>query len=401
MSALARGIRNPFRNRFRSAVVVLLLALVIGVFAVLVQGALATRQKLETLQAGVRTVIELREAGAFGTGGFGGDKPVGEHDFSTARLEEISRIPNARHIKKAEEYIHSPLIDASMKNAYAMAIGMRPGSPMRAIGEVDYENARIVAGRAFTPADEAGNVAIVGQLYARERLGFGGGIGAAGTDALAGRTLTLHGQQLQVIGVYSTGNDFGDNHLFVPLQTFRRIFNPGDKLSKIRVTVDSVDHVEAVAADLQRLKGVDAVTAAEQVATARATLGSIAAATVYGALLLFTIGGVLVVFIMVLSTRERIREIGTLKAIGASSAEVVKQFLAEVFTLTGMGAVGALVVSVLAAALFRAALDVELQIGAGTFGLIALGGLAFGALGSLYPVIKGIRLSPIQAMKNT
>lgn len=401
MSAFVRGVRNPFRNRFRTAVVVVLLALVIGLFAVLVQGALATRHKLEALQAGVRTVVELREAGAFGTGGFGGDKPVGEQDFSVARLEEIKRIPNATHIRKVEEYIHSPLMDATVRNAYAMAIGLRPGSPMRAIGEVDYENAQIVAGRAFTPADENNDVAIVGQLYARQRLGLAGSNAAVNADVLAGKTVALRGQTLQLVGVYSTGNDFGDNHVFIPLETFRRVFKPGDKLSKIRVTVDSVDHVEAVTADLQRLKGVDAVTAAEQVATARATLGSIAAATVYGSLLLFAIGGVLVVFIMILSTRERIREIGTLKAIGASSAEVVKQFLAEVFTLTGLGAIGALAVSAVAAVVFRTALDVELQIGPDTFALIALGGLAFGALGSLYPVIQGMRLSPIQAMKNT
>lgn len=401
MSALARGCRNPFRNRFRSAVVVTLLALVIGLFAVLVQGALATREKLESLQAGVRTVVELREAGAFGTGGFGGDKPVGEEDFSVARLGEIQHVPNARYIKKVEEYIHFPQIDPSVPNAYAMVIGLRPSSPMRAIGEVDYENARIVVGRALSSADEGTNVVIVGKLYARERLRIANANAGGAADALAGKTLMLNGQPLQVVGIYSTGNDFGDNHVFVPLETFRRILKPGGKLSKIRVTVDSVDHVEAVTADLQRLKGVDAVTAKEQVATARATLGSIAAATVYGSLLLFAIGGVLVVFIMVLSTRERIREIGTLKAIGASSTEVVKQFLAEVFTLTGLGAVGALVVSAVAAAVFRSALDVELQIGPSTFALIALGGLAFGALGSLYPIVRGMRLSPIQAMKNT
>jgi ABC-type antimicrobial peptide transport system permease subunit len=381
--------------------VVTLLALVIGLFAVLVQGALATREKLESLQAGVRTVVELREAGAFGTGGFGGDKPVGAEDFAVTRLDEIQRIPNARYIRKVEEYVHSPQIDPSVPNAYAMVIGLRPGAPMRAIGEVDYENARIVAGRALTPADESRDVAIVGKLYARERLRVvNGSAGAQGTT-LAGKTLMLNGRPLEVVGIYSTGNDFGDNHVFVPLETFRQILKPGDKLSKIRVTVDSVDHVEAVTADLQRLKGVDAVTAAEQVATARATLGSITAATVYGSLLLFTIGGVLVVFIMVLSTRERIREIGTLKAIGASSAEVVKQFLAEVFTLAGLGVVGALMLSAVFAAVFRSALDVELQIGPNTFALIALGGLAFGALGSLYPILKGMRLSPIQAMKST
>ena len=394
MGALLRGCRNPFRNRLRSAVVVLLLSLVIGLFAVLVQGALATKEKLEALQAGVRTVIELREAGAFGTGGFGGDKPVGELDFSVARLAEIQRIPNARHVRKVEEYVHAPQIDPSVPNAYAMIIGLRPGAPMRAIGEVDYENARIVAGRALTPADEGRDVAIVGRLYARERL--------RNTDptGLDGRTLTLARQPLRVVGIYSTGNDFGDNHVFVPIETFRRLLKPGDKLSKIRVTVDAVDHVEAVTADLQRLKGVDAVTAKEQVATARATLGSISAATVYGALLLFAIGGVLVVFIMVLSTRERIREIGTLKAIGASSAEVVQQFLAEVFTLTGLSAVGALLVCGTAAAALRSALDVELRIGAGTFALIALGGLAFGALGSLYPIVRGVRASPLHAMKS-
>ncbi len=394
MSAVARGCRNPFRNRFRSAVVIALLSLVIGFFAVLVQGALATREKLESLQAGVRTVVELREAGAFGTGGFGGDKPVGELDFSVARLDEIKRIPNARHVKKVEEYIHSPQVDPSVPNAYAMVIGLRPSAPMRAIGEVDYENARVVAGRGMTPADEGRDVAIVGKLYARERLRI------ADPKAFAGETLMLGGQPLQVVGIYATGNDFGDNHVFVPIETFRRILKPGNKLSKIRVTVDRVDHVEDVTADLQRLKGVDAVTAKEQVATARATLGSISAATVYGSLLLFAIGGVLVVFIMVLSTRERIREIGTLKAIGASSAEVVKQFLAEVFTLTSLGAAGALVVSAASAAIFRSTLDVELQIGPTTFVLIALGGLAFGALGSLYPIVRGMRLSPIQAMKN-
>ncbi|OHC83988.1 MAG: hypothetical protein A3G73_07715 [Rhodospirillales bacterium RIFCSPLOWO2_12_FULL_67_15] len=43
MSAIIRGLQNPFRNRVRIAVVVPLLATVIGLFAVLIQGALLTR----------------------------------------------------------------------------------------------------------------------------------------------------------------------------------------------------------------------------------------------------------------------------------------------------------------------------------------------------------------------
>lgn len=397
MSAVARGLRNPFRNRVRTGVVVLLLAIVIGLFAVMVQGALVTRKQLDSLQAGVRTLVELREAGAFGTGGFGGDKPVGADDFSVSTLEQVKRIPNAAHIAKIEEYVHTPQIDTTAPNAYAMMIGLRPGSPMRAVGEVDYESARIVAGRALGAQDADQDVAVVGRLYARERLG----IASPEKTGLAEATINLNGRPLQVVGIYATGNDFGDNHVFVPLETFRRIFKPGDKLSKIRITVDSVANVEAVSQDLKRLKGVDAVTASEQVSTAKSTLGTMAAATLYGSLLLFVIGGVLVVFIMVLATKERVREIGTLKAIGASNREIVAQFLSEVLAIVLLSGIGA----VAAAALFGEALetvsDLELRLGMTTLLLIGIGGFAFAALGSLYPIIQGIRLSPIQAMKST
>ncbi|MBI2999624.1 MAG: ABC transporter permease [Deltaproteobacteria bacterium] len=294
----------------------LLLSTVIGLFAVMVQAALQTQEQLESLQAHLRTLIELREAGAFGTGGFGGDRPVGAEEFSVATLDMVKQIPNAKHIAKIEEYVHTPQIDATKPNAYAMVIGLRPGAPMRAIGEVDYENAKIIAGRGLDEKDAAQNAAVVGRLYAKERVGVAGEMIAS---ALDGKKITLNGEPLQVVGVYATGNDFGDNHVFVPLETFRRIFKPGDKLSKIRVTVDSVANVEAVAADLKKIPGVDVVTAAEQVSTAKTTLGTMTAATLYGSVLLFIIGGVLVVFVMVLTTRERIREIGTLKALGARS----------------------------------------------------------------------------------
>ena len=407
MSAMTRGLRNPFRTRVRTAVVVLLLAIIIGLFAVMVQGALVTRQRLESLQANIRTVIELREAGAFGTGGFGADAPVGSAEmgreqgteyFSTTTLDRIRRISHADHIAKIDEYVMEPQIDASVPDAYAMLIGLKPSAPLRAIGEVDYENARIVAGRNLGPQDEDRDVAIVGRHYARERLGI---LAPDDEAALSRKTLNLEGRPLQVVGIYTTDNDFGDNHVFIPIETFRRLLNPGDKLSKIWVTADSITNVETIRDELQLIPGVDAVTAAEQVASARTTLGSIAAATLYGSLLLFALGGVLVVFIMVLTTRERINEIGTLKAIGAPNREVVKQFLAEIVALTGLAAVGAVVVAALFAQILQTTLNVDVRIDGETFLLIVLGGLTFAAIGSCYPIFKGIHLSPLQAMKNT
>jgi len=396
--AAVRGLRNPFRSRTRAAVVVLLLALVTGFLGLMVQAALASRQQIARLDARVRTLIELREAGAFGTGGFGGDKPIGEHDFTVDTLGRVRRIPHAAHLARVDEYVYTPQIDTARPNAYAMIIGLRPGAAMRAIGEVDYENARIVAGRGLAAVDSESRVAVVGRLYARQRLG----IEAASGHALAGQQITLNGRPFAVVGIYTTENDFGDNHVFIPIEAFRASFTPGRKLTKIFVTVDSVANVERVVADLKdrtRFPEVDVVNAPEAVSTARTTLGSLAAASAYGAVLLFAIGAILVVFVMILSTRERVREIGTLKALGAGNREVVVQLLAEAVALSGLGGVGALVVAALSGQVFERVFGLPLAFDGGVFLVILLASVMFAGLGSLYPIIRGVRLSPVEAMR--
>jgi len=180
---VVRGVRNVLRSRARASVVVLLLAGVTGFLALAIQAAFATRQQIATLEARVRTQIELREAGAFGTGGFGGDKPVGEEHFSTDTLERLRRLASAGHVVRLNEYVYAPQVDARRKNAYAMLIGLHPASALRAIGEVDYENARIVAGRAFRAGDAGEAVAIAGRLYAEQRLGVADA-NAAGLEKL-------------------------------------------------------------------------------------------------------------------------------------------------------------------------------------------------------------------------
>ncbi len=394
MGAIRRGLRNPFRNVVRTGVAVLLLALVVGLLALMVQAAFLSREQLGRLEAKVRTLIELREAGAFGTGGFGADKPIGEEAFSLDTLEKVKRIPDARHIARIEEYIYTPQIDPSKENAYAMIIGMRPGSAMRAVGEIDYENARLIAGRALQEMDTEKPVAVVGKLYAKQRLGL-----AELTEAtLADREVSLNGKPFRVVGVYTTENDFGDNHVFIPLAAFRETFRPGKKLGKIFVAVDSVANVKKIVEELKAIPEADVVTTPEAVSTARTTLGGIAATNAFGSLVLFAVGGVLVSFVMVLITKERIREIGTLKAIGASNTEVVGQFLAEVFALTLMAGAGALPLAYLSRPFLRRALGLALEVDRGVFLLIVVSCFLFGAIGSLYPIVKGLRLAPVEAM---
>ena len=383
----------------RAVVIVLLLALVIGFLALMLQAARISGQQINNLDARVRTLIEVREAGAFGTGGFGGDNPVGEKGFTTRTLEKVHRIAHARDLARVDDYVYTPQIDASKSNAYAMVIGLRPGAALRAIGDVDYENARIIAGRPLRHnADVPARVAVVGRLYAAQRLGFRESSGAA----LANTRIILKGQPYQVIGIYSTGNDFGDNHVFIPIEAFRSTFKPGTKLTKIFVTVDSVAHVARVVGDLKAgIREADVVTTPETVSAARAAVGSLAMASSLGTVLLFGLGATLVVFVMVLSTRERVREIGTLKAIGASNGEVAIQFLAEAIALSAWGGLGAIVVAALAAGFVQRAFGLPAAFDGTVLLFIAISSMTFAALGSLYPVVLGTRSSPIDAMRTT
>ena len=91
-----RGVRNAFRNRSRTAVAVPLLAVVVGTLAVMIQAAFSSRAQIATLETRVRTLVELREAGAFGTGGFGSDKPIGEERFGTGTLAAVTRTRRRR-----------------------------------------------------------------------------------------------------------------------------------------------------------------------------------------------------------------------------------------------------------------------------------------------------------------
>jgi len=187
--------------------------------------------------------------------------------------------------------------------------------------------------------------------------------------------------------------------VFVPLDAFRAIFNPGRKLSKIFVTVDSVANVERVVAELRGLPEADVVTTPEAVSTARTTLGSLAVASTVAALLLATIGAVLIVFATALSLRERVREIGTLKAIGASGAEVGTQLIAEAVAVSGLAGAASVLVALCLAPLIGQLLSLPLAFDARVAAAILVGSASFAVLGSLYPVARGLRLSPVEAMR--
>jgi len=393
-----RGVRNLFRTPYRSVIVMMLLAGIIAAFTVMWEASGNSQAELRRLESKVRTVIELREAGAFGTGGFGGDKPVGEHDFTYNTLAKVKSIPGAAHLTRIDEYVYATQIDTSKPNIYSMVIGMRPDAEMRAIGEIDYEHASIVGGRGLALEDAGQNVAVVGRLYALQRTDIPEA--AIGVKTLPAAMILLNGVTFTVIGIYETGNAFGDNHVFVPITAFQRAFRSGQKLSKIFVTVDSVRHVEQVAQELKaRIAETDVVTTAQEVSTARKSTESIAAISHYGVIVLFFGGALLISLLMALVTKERVWEIGVLKAIGASNREIVIQFMAETLVLVAISGLIGIGLVWLMVPWVHQLLPISLPERWSSALVALVTTLLFGLLGIAYPVLRGIKTSPLEAIR--
>lgn len=112
------------------------------------------------------------------------------------------------------------------------------------------------------------------------------------------------------------------------------------------------------------------------------------------------VGGIGVMNIMLVSVTERTREIGIRKALGARTASVLLQFLAEAGIITLLGGLIGIVLGIVGGYGVGAIAGLTPQVSVGTIIFASLFSCGVGIFFGIYPARKAAKLSPIEALRH-
>lgn len=358
MNVVTRGVRNAFRNQIRTFSIIVILGLSIGLSLAMLVAHQAVGQKISTVKGSVGNTVSVSPAGARGFEG-GGNPLTGT---------QLSKVKVLAHVTGVNESLQDRLTtsDTNLQSAInAGSLGQRfaRNSGVAFGGGGDGGAATLSAPpapEAFTPP-----VIVMGTTTPTDLSNsLGGGtftlksgtvFGPTSTDNVAlvgtslasknnlktGSTFTAYGTTITVDGIFDAGNTFSDNQVIMPLATVQKLSGQPDDITSAVIDVDSISNVNSVTNAVKNSLGsaadvTNAAAAAQQTITPLQNIQTISLYSLVGAVVA---GSIIILLTMVMIVRERRREIGVLKAIGASNIKVMAQFMTEAVTLTVLGAV--------------------------------------------------------------
>jgi len=204
----------------------------------------------------------------------------------------------------------------------------------------------------------------------------------------------------RVVGIYTTGNSFGDSGAMFPLPVIQGYNRVPGQMTLFFVKVEPGQAVVKVQNTIDRM--YPTIRTAEQFGRADTNLVFLRAAVTSSTVLAILIGAVIIGNTMLLSLFERTREFGLLRAIGWARTRVVGLIVGEGVILALIGSCIGLVLAVVAVALLkyvpalRGILHPTFDQSAFVRGLAT--GLGMAVIGALYPGLRASSLKPLEAL---
>ncbi|MDQ0073682.1 macrolide transport system ATP-binding/permease protein [Variovorax boronicumulans] len=378
--------RVMWSNRFRTGLT--LLGIVIGVasvIAMLAVGGGSQQQVLAQFETfGVRTMfVSARESSA-------------RAPSAPLTLDDVDTVRSLPNVEAATPYIE----DRVVVRRGNVDHGSEGGGTT--VGFTHVLGWRITEGAMFDATDEerAAKVTVIGQTV-RKTL-FTDGTNPIGQDILIDKV------PFQVIGVLAakgtTDGEDQDDRVIVPFSSAAaRIFghrNPtwiAVQIRDMNQATATANAIEDRLAEQRKVRDVHVWNRVEAIRVQSETARAMTMMLGLIATISLVVGGIGVMNVMLMTVRERTREVGIRMATGARQTDILRQFMTEAVLVTSVGGtVGVIVGLAIVSMLMLAGVPVVFSLLAslGAFGCAVLTGLIFGFM----PARNAARLDPVVAL---
>ena len=368
MKTLRWAVRALLRAPLRAALLVGVLSVSIGLALIMITVDGAFDERLEEIQSQVGTTVTVQPAGSFGggfifRGGFGGgaggaggagggpnapnapnatddadtdaDADAGQATLTDEAVEAIASIEHVTGYTRTitEQYSGDELIGGTIEPpANSPFAGNRPAGGFQVpvivtgtdnptdLSSLGVDNVEITSGRTFESGEGEANVAVIGVSLAEAN------------GLVVGDRFGVNEAEVEVVGIFTTGTRFGDNAMFLPLDTARALFDREGEVDAISVRVDTAENVSSTADAIRETLGEDVADVTTQEAAfdaISAPLADAADSSRIGMIAALIASAAIILFSVAIVARQRIKEIGILKALGASNWHVVGQMTLE------------------------------------------------------------------------
>lgn len=330
-------------------------------------------------------------------GGLGSGPPSGTGILAQTDVDTVAKISSVDYVNAI--LVENLKIEFGREERYKNVQGISLNDLDKLFEEVDIQ---FQEGRLFEPGDT--NVAVIGYKFAEDYFD---------KEVRLQNSLYLNGVKVRIIGIQKEqGSEDLDYRIAIPLKTMQQILGKPDAVSAITAVakqgqdVDSVS--ERIEKELERKRNDEnfQVTNPKKVqAQAREIFGIVTLVVSGIAFISLIVGGIGIMNSMYTSVLERRREIGVMKAIGATNNAILRLFLLESGFLgfTG-GAIGILIgLGIAFLAIFAINQLGVVQIVVSLNYSLILFGLLFsfilGIVAGVLPAMSAAKLPPVDALR--
>lgn len=379
-----------------------LLGIAIGIMAIISLMGLGEgmQQAVTGELSSLSDIIIVTSGGGF-ISSFGGGGSSSSEYFTERDISDIERIQGVEEV--TTQLTSMAFAEYNGETTVVSLTGMDP-----LVIQLQYADTNREAGDFLQESDQ--NKIMIGYTIAHETFD---------ADISVGGRIKINGEKFFVTGIFAKqgmGGVSSDSLILMNLRDFKSLTGQSN-ISIIYLRVEDVNDAESIASQVEdavnenhgRKDFATATTMTSILETVQSIIGILQLVLVAIASIALVVASIGIMNTMLTSVMERTREIGIMKAIGATNKDIMSIFIIEGMLVSSIGGIVGIILGVFGSQGLTAILNNFMMMGGSssltpviTIVSVVLAvtvSLIVGVLSSLYPAWKAARMSPIEAVR--